>query len=411
MDLTQAARRVFARHALLIAACVVMGALGGFLKATSGPDLYTASARVILSPQGPGSAEVVTAVADGARAMVTSRGLLARVLDDIGAERNPAVLAKESIVLENLGSSSVLQLDVTDLDPTVASALANALVHELVTRWLDTSGGNVGRSIDVLEQRIDLINKDVASLDARIAVLNIRLAGRNDGSTSQRLRASREALIPVRAALVQQRLLFQSEISRVLIEAANEPVPQVIDAAVSPREADPSRAVPFAGLGALLGFLIGAAAAAVLETLSPTLVGADAIADALDAPILARLGTGEVAPEDLERLGLQMHLAATRARTNTVELVSVRGRADESTLRQVAEGIDGDQNGGKSPHHRLVVHPFGIERSSPGSRQNGHATSLVAVLPSVIRSSQLREIRDLQGVTAWPLIGVITYGR
>jgi hypothetical protein len=34
---------------------------------------------------------------------------------------------------------------------------------------------------------------------------------------------------------------------------------------------------------------------------------------------------------------------------------------------------------------------------------------MVAVLPSVIKRAELRGIVDLQNLTAWPLVGVITF--
>jgi hypothetical protein len=413
MELTEAVRRVFVHHARLIAICVLVGAIAGLLS-TWGPDEYTSSVRVMLGPQVSGTPEEATAIADGARAIVTSPGIVAQAVTEARVDRDPTALANGSIALQSIGSSGIVQLDVNDADPAIAAAIANTLANGLVERWIAAGGAGADDVTRELQAKVDEMTADIATLDTRIARQNVRLAEATDDVTTRQVQAARDATLSERDGLVQQRLVLEAEISRVLAEAANTFVPRVVDPAMPPARADPVHRIPIAALGALLGFLLGAGVAATIETFRPTLVGDDAISDALGAPILGGLSLdGDVSFMDGERLPLQVRLAATRANARAIELVPIDWPADAPTLGVVAENLQRGRLYGKpsrpGPNNNVAVHPF--DRDGPTAKAGDWRASraMVAVTPSVIERSKLREIVDLQNLTAWPLIGLITF--
>jgi hypothetical protein len=397
----------------MIVACVLVGALAGLLS-TWRPHEYTSSVRVMLGPQGSGTTEEATAISDGARAIVTSPGIVAQAVAGARVDRDPTMLANGSIALESIGSSGIVQLDVSDTDPATAAAIANRLANGLVERWIAASGAGADDVTRELQAKVDQMTADIATLDARIAQQNVQLAGASDDVTRSRVQAAREVSLSERDGLVQQRLTLEAEISQVLVDAANTFVPRVVDPAIPPPRADPVHRIPVAALGALLGFLLGAGVAATIETFRPTLVGDDAIADALGAPILGGLSLdGDVSFMDGERLPLQVRLAATRANARAVELVPIDWPADAPTLGVVAENLQRGRLGRKPPRpgpvNNLAVHPFDGDASTAKAGDWRTSRAMVAVTPSVIERSKLREIVDLQNLTAWPLIGLITF--
>jgi hypothetical protein len=412
MELTESVRRVFVHHARLIAICVLVGALAGLLS-TWGPDGYTSSVRVMLGPQISGTPEAATAIADGARAIVTSPGIVAQAVADARVDRDPTALANGSIGLQPIGSSGIVQLDVSDADPAIAAAIANSLANGLVERWIAANGAGADDVTRELQAKVDQMTADITTLDTRIARQNVLLAEATDDVTRSRVQADREAALSERDGLVQQRLALEAEIGQILANAAGTFVPRVVDPAMPPPRADPANRIPVVALGALLGFLLGAGAAAVIETFRPTLVGDDAISDALGAPILGGLSLdGDVSFTDGERLPLQVRLAATRAEARAVELVPIDWPAGGPTLGVVAENLQRGHLGGKPSRagsNPLAVHPFDRDASTARAGDWRTSRAMVAVTPSVIERSKLREIVDLQNLTAWPLIGLITF--
>jgi len=342
-----------------------------------------------------------------------------------------------SIAVGALGASGFVGLDVTDADPGVAAALANALADQVVERWVPPEAGATEAGADALQRRIDDVGEEIADLERRITRLSVRIASAVTPEVASRLRAERDSLIAGRDGLVQERQALQAEMGRLVVATAGRFVPEVVDTAVAPTVPNPTHAIPLAALGALLGFLVGAGLAAAIETLRPTLVGGDAIADALGAPVLGTLSVRrDAASEDGRRLPLRMRLAAARVGARTVELVPVAWPARAPRFHRVADELWGDgarealasgngdvarRNGDVAPNgdaatngdapngggRALVVRSFGDDGTVEGAEPPG-ARALVAVVPPAVKRAALRDLVALQELTEWPLIGVIT---
>jgi hypothetical protein len=212
---------------------------------------------------------------------------------------------------------------------------------------------------------------------------------------------------------------YEAQIEALLVDAAGRSAPQVIDPAVPPSSADSRHLVPMAVLGALLGFLVGAGTAGLIEAVSPTLVGAAAIGDALGVPVLGTLPR----PADRNSRGTRRAVANTRlvlrrAKVTTLELVSMGPSIDLERLAATLEGDEGpsdsDRAAGRRGRGQFVVRGFGVDVVGPANASRtstAAAAALVAVSPSVVKRSFVREIHDAQAVTGWELLGVLAYDR
>ncbi|HZD18487.1 MAG TPA: Wzz/FepE/Etk N-terminal domain-containing protein, partial [Actinomycetota bacterium] len=260
MDLTEAARRVLFHHVRLIVTFIVLGAVAGAAIAMMRPAEFTASARVMLPTQASESPEAVTAASDAARAVVTSRGFVADALEGVDASLDPADIARDAVRVDPLGTSPAIEIAVTHADPSVAADVANALSDELVRRW-PGAAGPASDAVDVVEQRIDQIGRQVEELDGTIGRLSITIGQVGETPRGRLLRARRRALVTERDELTQLRLALETQATSLLVDRASQSEPQVIDRAAPPAAPDPNHTIPVAALGALLGAILGIAAA------------------------------------------------------------------------------------------------------------------------------------------------------
>ena len=263
------------------------------------------------------------------------------------------------------------------------------------------------------------LSDQVTKLDQTIALLDIQIAQETHTVTAEQLKARRDVLSSNRDELAQRRSLLESQLNGVLVAGASQQAPQVIDPAVPPLVPDPKHRASAGALGALLGLLIGICIAALLESFRPTLADSDAVADALGVPMLGKMPTdAEGQSEAIRKSALKVRFAATTVHAKTIELVSIGPSIDLSPLSDSLEELEiaaGPRlSSGGARNGRMSVHRFGVDPESP-TRSTGTGgrtdSALVAVVPSTIKRSDLRELGDLQALTSWPLVGVVTYDR
>ena len=418
MDLNEAVRRIFLVHRKLIFLCVVLGLIGGLAVTAVRPATFTAAARLTLG-QGDGALQDPVAVADAAEGLVTSRVIIENAVKAAGRGLDPVDVANDAIKVKTLGTSDLVQLEVTDTRPVVASALANALGQELVNRWPDVSGGRTLEALQPLKDEIDSLSEQKTKLDQSIALLDIQIAQETHSVTAEQLKAKRDVLSSNSDELAQRRSLLESQLNAVYAVGATQQAPQVIDPAVPPIVPDPKHRASAGALGALLGLLIGICIAALLESFRPTLADSDAVADALGVPMLGKMPTdADGQSEAMRKSALKVRFAATTVHAKTIELVSIGPSIDLSPLSDSLEELDGAAgprlSSAGARNGRMSVHRFGVDPEPP-TRSTGSGgktdSALIAVVPSTIKRSDLRELGDLQALTSWPLVGVVTYDR
>jgi capsular polysaccharide biosynthesis protein len=417
MELHEAFKRIFRVHWKLILICLALGVWVAFVAQPTPPETYASSARVVLDTPDPTSQAAAAAIADTARAIVTSRSRVMAALAAAEARRNIDDFIDSRISVEPLGSSGVMQLTVTDPSPQVAARVANALAGNLIFTRLKANQGRLSAALSEIDTRLRNLQRRIAVLDARIARLGI---------SEKALAVGRN-----RDILVHQQLFLEQERANLIAVEADRPSASIIDPAVPSAVPIPFHRLSILALGALLGLTLGIGIAVFIEAYRPTIVGRRSLARELEAPLLNELpGPPDQEPApNLAPLASSVRLAANAAGVRTIRLVGTDWRVDLGTLREglrttLLMGSNGSfpvkiatlvgtPRGGfltsdpaiSAPHH---LSPNGDEGLSDGG---SGPSGVVVVVPSKLTKETLTPVRDLFAITGWPLLGIVTYRR
>ena len=407
MELGEVIGRIFGRHKKLIAALVLAGLLAGFAIHLDDAPQYSASARLVLDTTDPEDQAQSGVIADTTRAIASGPSLVREALATIGVRRDATNLARRHVSVQALGSSGVMQLSVTDSDPEVAVALANAIAEAVIKTRLQVTAGEAATVVRSLDQQITRLQRQISDLDARID---------QGGATGS------GQLVRRREALAQQLSQLESERATVQTTRALRPKADVLDAASPPAQRLPGRRLPDLVLGGLLGLLLGVGAAAMVESLRPTLVGRTAIARGTEAPVLAELvgppqrrghRHGWVAA-DVAEAAMHVELVAVAAGVQQVRLMALDRQVDLSNLVQIlgdslktatVQQADMPTARRRRPGARAELEPEALQPEGEGGGRIG----LVLVAPTVLKLADLDPVKDFLTISGWPLLGVIVY--
>ncbi len=252
---------------------------------------------------------------------------------------------------------------------------------------------------------------------------------------------------PVVASSVANALTLR--VVRVMRESnlVSFPLPSIIhDAGPSTtHELAPTRLQDIV-FGGLLGLVLGLVAAALLEAYNPTVIGKQAIAAELRAPVLAVLPNVKAMPatRDLPWLRWQLGAQATRSGVATVELTTAGPALDLEPLslalldggtppqngsgRGGSRSRRGKANSGSTVTIEAPTNGHAEEHAANGSSLSGlkirvldrtdrlsfHANGsagIVVVVPTVVKRTDMDSAKDLLSLTGWPAVGVIAYRR
>ena len=407
MELGEVIGRIFGRHKKLIAALVLAGLLAGLAIHLDDAPQYSASARLVLDASDPEDQAQSGVIADTTRAIASGPSLIRNALEKIGVRRDATELAKRHVRVQALGSSGVMQLSVTDSDPKVAVALANAIAAAVIRTRLQVTSGEAATAVRSLDQQLTRLQQEISDLDARIDQ-----AGGAAGSGQ---------LVRRREAIAQRMSQLESERASVETTRALRPRAAVLDPASPPAQRLPGRRLPDLVLGGLLGLLLGVGAAALVESLRPTLVGRTAIARGTEAPVLAELvgppqrrgnRHGWVAA-DVAEAAMHVELVAVAAGVQQVRLMALDRQVDLSNLVQIlgdslktatVQQADMPTARRRRPGARAGLEPEAVQPEGDGGR-----IGLVLVAPTVLKLADLDPVKDFLTISGWPLLGVIVY--
>jgi capsular polysaccharide biosynthesis protein len=413
MELHDAVRRIFRHHGVLVLILVVLG--GGVAAGLHARDrtMFSATTRLVLDTADPQSATQSAAIADTARAIVTSPSKVGSALKTVGVKRDPVQLSKNDVQLQSLGTSGILQLTVRDPSPRVASALANQLATVLIQTRVEASSGQVAQVVSDLDSRINQFNAAIAKADSQIDKLNVDIGVAPSAANQNALRAQRDNVARLRDYVAQQRVVLESERDNLVATSAERPKPLVIDRAAAPSHPDSSHRLADLALGVFAGLIVATGIAAALETFRPTVVGSEAVAREADAPLLGELRTRpeRVTATDVRQVSARLQLAAAAAHVGVVEFYPVEPSVElewlVTTLRQGAVDAH-DQRVGGGDGSRKASGPI-LNTFGSGTERNGHSSGLVIVAPSTISKVDLGRVQNLTRITGWPTLGVIAY--
>ena len=444
MELSEGTRRIFGQHWRLIVVFVAAGLALGLLAHSGASKSYTASARLTLDTQDPKTQPESTAIADTADAMATSPALVSQALADAHVRgRDAAKVASGHVSTRSLGTSGVLLLSVSDRDPHVAAALANALAARVIRTRLGVTRGTTDQIVTTLGQRIGRINVQIAALDAKISSLNVQAATTANPLTANQIRNRRDDASRARDALAEQRSAFETERTGVVSADAQLPKPTIISSASPPSHPDSSGATAEVVLGVLLGAILGVGLAALLESVRPTVVGGEALATKFDTPLLGTLteapdGSPDLA--DMVRIAERLRLAASAEHVRTICILSAEQGIDEARLSKELDVLasapwedDEELVGASAPSSKHVhasrsarrsergplvrIRPFESRRFAIG---NGHGnggpgsphrngSGVVLVCPPVLKQEAFAAVGHLLRINPGRLLGVIEY--
>jgi capsular polysaccharide biosynthesis protein len=411
MRLDEVTDRIFRRHALLLVAAVLAGLAVVWLIHSDDRAQYAASARLVLDSPDPANSAQSGALADTARAIASGRGLVVAALADADVRRDPDQFGRDQIDVVPLGASGVLQLTVRDHDPRAAVAIANALARKVIAARQRVSDGTASAAVRALTRQVAQVQGQLADVEQQIddrtpavgtpVVADVAL---------RRLERSRDALN-------QQLGQLQGQLVTIQGQRALRPQASVLDQAHS-APAVPRRLVADYLLGALLGLVVGLAAAAARETFSPSVVGPAALARALGAPVLAhpRGGRDGLSPAEAEMAARHLELAAAAAGVVCIEVMTLSAdRAEAALVDVVADQLCSATSGPAEPVGHADV-PLARTRppelparlSADAHRDKaGDRPGLVAVSPDVVRLADLAAVQNMTTLTGWPLLGVV----
>ena len=414
MELSEATRRIFLVHWVLVLACLVGGVAVALLIDRNEVPAYVASSRLVLDIEDPKDRAASTAIADTARAIVTSPTHLAAAIAQVGVRRDPVVMAKRSVKLEALGASGVLQLSVRDQDGTVAARLANGLATDLITSRLDISRSQMNQAVADLDVRIDVINREITQVEAARQALQREISQVQAASNQTSQIDALNSLAARRTGLDQEKAALIAARQHLIETAAQRPKAAIVDLAAPSSRPVSSRRLEDVALGALLGLVLGTGLAALLETFRPTLVGREALSRAFHAPVLGELPAPPKSLGSFDRnmLMSRLTLAAAAAGVKVVELVAP-GPIDPTAL---AESLHGEMSAaptlaGDGPDAVPGLPLIRVFASSIPAGVGSPTAGFVIVTPNTIKQIDLNPISDLPSIAARPLLGLITFKR
>jgi capsular polysaccharide biosynthesis protein len=444
MELNEVVRRIFGQHWRLIAVFVVLGVAIPLLLHLGDRPSYTASARAVLDTKDPESRAEATAIVDTAKAIATSPSQVQDALQRAGVTgRDPVNVAKHHVSVQGLGSSGVFELSVSDRNPRIAAAMANALAAQVIRARLASTQGAKTEVVNQLDQKISDLSARISYLDAQISSFDERISRAATPEAAAALASDRTRAEQLKATLVQQKAAAEAERNTVVSTDSQRPKPTILSRALPPASADSSRLPADLVLGALAGLILGIGLAGLIETFRPTLVGGDALARELNAPVLGMLPKEPEAEASLAQasaIAARVELAAEATALRKVALLAGGPPVDLGPLAERMQAafppvapaptqevatrpaVVSDRGGsvaGVPPASSrlslsgmsrgdLKIQPFSLEK---GSKNNGTKAGLILVLPTVIKKTELAEVGHLLSVAHMPMLGVITYVR
>lgn len=410
MELHELTDRLFRLHAKLIIACLLIGLAAGLALQLRQSPQYQAKTQLVVGAADPQSAQNAAVLADTAQGIATGPQLVDRAISAAGVNRDETAVAG-SVSVQTVGSSGVVVLSVTDSDPRVAMAIANSLAAGVVRTRAALARSALVSSVQGLNQRAASIARQTGQVNTQIADLTAQLG--NTPSLGQSPIVAQLTSLESRLTSLQDQAT-QIAVQRNQLAAQQGPGAAVLDKATSAASTG-GRGAVVPVLGALLGLVVGIAAAAVREMARPRLVGAAAISRAIGTPLLGEMST----PPDswtlaaLPDAGSYIELAADSRQVQEVRFAVLDPNGRRRAGMRMLEG----------PLHRLrfsrsriadqpaevaangpytLLNPASVDQSSP-------RTGLVVAIPGVLKVADIDAVTNFVWISGWTLLGVIVF--
>jgi len=422
VEIDEVPARLLRKYWALMLLCIALPLFAIGLMVAKQPPMYAASARIVSGSTVPASTVQADAIVSQILGIATGRTAAAKALQAAGVTRNLNDFVAGNVSVAGLGGSQVVDLQVTDRNPRVATTLARVLASEVVRSINNVGQGGLRAALKAIDQEIVRLSKQHGVAAAQAAA----------DPSNQELQAKLAGLNQVIAN-------FSSDRTRLLIQASTQGLATVIDEPVVPLQPESKALTQKLGLAGLLGLVAGILIASIAETIRPTVSGAPRVRRRLGAPTLGQLRSADmhgVHTPGLENLALRLRLAATHADVSTVALVDVNEEHDLTGLAYglerslepsdagaahagAADGSDHQGSLGGGPalgtavlvkggqltaeNQALAVYPMAQMKH----RAEMGRVGMLVVSGPVARVSRIVALDDLVTSSGWPIIGVV----
>jgi|HubBroStandDraft_6_1064221.scaffolds.fasta_scaffold02953_8 capsular polysaccharide biosynthesis protein len=385
MEIREAAQRIFRVRGLIVLACLMAGLAAGYgvhkgLESTT----YTSSARLVMSGSVPQDSGWAAALAGTVEGIVTSPDRISEALAQAGVSRDIVKFTK-GVDTQSLSDSSILDLSVTDTNAGVATSVANTLANGAVATLN-------AQQQEPSDQLLGQVQGQINSVTAAIDAINARLAVMQPSSLAI------PTLVAQRADLSQQLTALITKHADIEQQMAQSVGASVISSAALPLLPNPSRLPLDLILGGLAGLILGVALAVLMESLRPTLVGRDAIEQALGVPVLGIMPVTATASAEVMALNARLRQAAERARTATAVLWN-----GDDDLSDVAQRLQSAKPAGPRSASRPTLT---VRAAIPGEVIHPRS-GLVVVVPPRVPLHRIEEAEELCTGEGLFLLGAI----
>jgi capsular polysaccharide biosynthesis protein len=426
VEIDEVAARLVRQYWALLVAGILLPLVVVTLTVARQPDVYAADARIITSSEIPVAASQADAIVSQVQGIATGPTSASQALRKAGVRVNLADFLAKNVSVTGLGTSQVVDVVVSDLNPVIAQKAAGVLAAEVVTALNRVSQGGLSAALTVTDADIVRLTENRSAVAAQLSA----------DPQNQQLQAKLAGLDQVIAN-------FTGDRSRLLIQASTQGLAAIIDQPRLPQAPQSKALAQKLGLAALLGLVLGILLAAVAETIRPTVPGVRRVSRRLSAPMLGSLTDedlrGKCTP-NFDNLALLLRLAATHAGVPKVALVDVGGERQLGELAELlthampapspARAGTAAANGsdtGNRPGRATAGHPesggttlmmeraptvnecaFGVYSLEQLQRQAETGLAGIVVLAGpVARVSRVSAMDDLAVSAGWPIIGVV----
>jgi len=331
MELDEAFARLVRRHIRLHVALLVLAAMAITALGITSETTYVASGRVLLTSQHPRSTQESGAVVARASAAVTSRSMVERALKRATAQRGPQQptlirdvdSVRRAVQVQQLGTSTLAELTVTDADPMVAAQLATSLEEQLVAFSNELDLGHVQQAVADIDEQLAQLRQQLDSLAKEDA-----LAGQPSDARQRRATAAAQLLTQLSA-----------ERSRLLVGQQLAATATIVDKVPAMGEAARSKLITYAALVVFAAVIVSLLIAGSLEVARPSVPGPRYAARALQAPFLGEL-TPAFADEPRERTLPTLHRLLLASRQADVHALVLAGPMPDEQLRSMSRDLE-----------------------------------------------------------------------
>jgi capsular exopolysaccharide synthesis family protein len=269
--------RIFRRRWPLVVALALIGSVVAWVTTpeADGPSvqLFEATHTLIVNPQATESTRNLAQTA----LLVTKGEVPQRVAAKLGGQ--PAVTLARQVTAEAVPEVGTVTVKSVQADPQRAELLANTFAEELIGYLIDDTRTKQSEAAGEAFRRVDDIQDQLRSLDGEIARAN---------------GAQRETLLAQRDGLVNNLRLAYDEVAALRGNSAVQPLLQTLEPASALPVADSGFSPPGSPLGRALlagvvGLLVGAGLALVIEKLDTRIRTREQAQEAFALPVVAEV--------------------------------------------------------------------------------------------------------------------------